>query len=235
MGTRHIIQVIKDNKTLISQYGQYDGYPEGQGVDVLNFVRNMDSDAFGIKVSNCEYPPASELENATVEDYPTMSRTMSAGILQYIQDSTEPVPLLVDLDFMNDSLFCEWVYVIDLDNDKLEVYEGFNKSPVPKTNRFQLAEGEIPTPSYAGGNTYYPVVLVKEYDFDNLPSDAQFIRECDPPEEDEELFTNEAVLPNVIRALREQGGGTSQEDKLLNSMLNYIEANVDDFLESIED
>jgi len=122
-----------------------------------------------------------------------------------------------------------------VDNDKLEVYTGFNHNPVPKGNRFQVPEGETVKPQYEGAELYYPVVLVKEYDLDNLPSNAQFIRECDPSEDAEELFTNEAVLPNVIGALRAQGGGTSQEDKLLNHMLNYIEANKEDFLEAIED
>lgn len=40
MGTRHIIKVRKNGKDWISQYGQWDGYPTGQGIDVMEFVRN---------------------------------------------------------------------------------------------------------------------------------------------------------------------------------------------------
>jgi len=233
MGTRHIIQVIKDNKTVVSQYGQWDGYPEGQGAAVLNFLKTMDRPVFELKVGNCIYPDAAVLENATIEDYPTMSRSMSTEILQHIQDSTEPVPLLLNMDFMNDSLFCEWVYVIDLDNDKLEVYEGFNKKPVPETNRFQCDEPH--TPNYDGAETYYPVVLVKEYDLNDLPTEAVFIRECDPPEGEEEQLSQEDVFLGVVDVLRETTTASSQQDVMLNHMLNYLKANKDDFLEAIED
>ena len=40
MGTRHIIKVKKDGKTWISQYGQWDGYPTGQGAHVCEFIRD---------------------------------------------------------------------------------------------------------------------------------------------------------------------------------------------------
>ena len=31
--------------------------------------------------------------------------------------------------FLADSLFCEWAYIVNLDSEKLEVYRGFNKDP----------------------------------------------------------------------------------------------------------
>ncbi len=40
MGTRHIIKVVRNGKTWISQYGQWDGYPTGQGCAVLEFIRD---------------------------------------------------------------------------------------------------------------------------------------------------------------------------------------------------
>ena len=40
MGTRHLICAHKDGKYPIAQYGQWDGYPEGQGVDVLSFLHS---------------------------------------------------------------------------------------------------------------------------------------------------------------------------------------------------
>lgn len=32
-------------------------------------------------------------------------------------------------NFLSDSLFCEWAYIIDLDTKKLEIYKGYNKDP----------------------------------------------------------------------------------------------------------
>ena len=40
MGTRHLIAVQLDGEYKIAQYGQWDGYPEGKGIDVLHFLRN---------------------------------------------------------------------------------------------------------------------------------------------------------------------------------------------------
>ena len=37
MGTRHLIAVMADGKYQVAQYGQWDGYPSGQGVSVLTF------------------------------------------------------------------------------------------------------------------------------------------------------------------------------------------------------
>lgn len=41
MGTRHLIAVCIDGKYPIAQYGQFDGYPEGAGVDILNILRTI--------------------------------------------------------------------------------------------------------------------------------------------------------------------------------------------------
>ena len=41
MGTRHFVGVIADGKYKIAQYGQFDGYIEGQGATVLEFLSNM--------------------------------------------------------------------------------------------------------------------------------------------------------------------------------------------------
>lgn len=40
--------------------------------------------------------------------------------------------MIDDSEFLNDSLFCEWTYIINLDNEQFEVYRGFNKDPSAK-------------------------------------------------------------------------------------------------------
>ena len=40
MGTRNLTLVKdKEGKTKVAQYGQWDGYPEGQGSTILNFIK----------------------------------------------------------------------------------------------------------------------------------------------------------------------------------------------------
>jgi len=78
--------------------------------------------------------------------YPAFSRDTCAGILGLIYDGKEkrsvrtekgewknktfthkPVRELDDQrSFASDSLFCEWAYVVDMDNEMLEIYQGFN-------------------------------------------------------------------------------------------------------------
>jgi hypothetical protein len=38
MGTRNVTMVILDQEIKVAQYGQWDGYPTGQGKTVLNFL-----------------------------------------------------------------------------------------------------------------------------------------------------------------------------------------------------
>ena len=40
MGTRHLICAISDDEYRIAQYGQWDGYPEGQGAAILEFLKD---------------------------------------------------------------------------------------------------------------------------------------------------------------------------------------------------
>ncbi len=44
MGTRHIVEVIKDNKTVIRQYGQWDGYAETAAYELRNFIKKHGAD-----------------------------------------------------------------------------------------------------------------------------------------------------------------------------------------------
>jgi len=65
-------------------------------------------------------------------------------------------------DFVRDSLFCEWAYVIDMDSREVEVYEGFNKSPVPAGERFSDPD------SCSGKAEYFPVRLVAKAPFEEV-------------------------------------------------------------------
>jgi hypothetical protein len=64
--------------------------------------------------------------------------------------------------FAADSLFCEWAYVINLDNDTLEIYKGFNTKRLSKEERFYYLNSLI------SENKYKPVKHVKTYKFSEL-------------------------------------------------------------------
>lgn len=142
MGTRHLIEVIVNGETKVAQYGQWDGYPEGQGEGVCSFIETLsDLEAFKKAVeklrfltgqeikdrwTECGADPESSFVNmevATKHDdrWPWLSRDCGSNILKMIAEG------LVDgLDdassFKDDGLFCEFRYVLDLDNETLGCY-----------------------------------------------------------------------------------------------------------------
>ena len=114
-------------------------------------------------------------------EYPYLSRNHGAEILQMIYDSVGKVVLQNSISFAADSLFCEWAYLIDLDKNVLEVYEGFNQTPLEDGQRFK----DLVNVEYSTG-TYYPIRHVKTYPLDELPTDEDFVKELEPKEEEEE-------------------------------------------------
>lgn len=195
MGTRNLACVVKDGQYKLARYSQWDGYPEGQGMGILSFLRNAFNrpqfEAGLAKIKevtdsqlkqmwtacgadpNCDLVTMEVAEKFKVE-HPELSRDPAHQvILQGIQDGkvewSNP-----DLNFAANSLFCEWCYVIDLDKNTFEIYKGFNQSPLDPSERF----ANLPLRDKAGnGDQYYPVRFVKKYSLRRLPSPKTFLRD----------------------------------------------------------
>lgn len=181
MGTRNLIAVQFNGEYKIAQYGQWDGYPEGQGATVLNFLKKVNMEEFKQAVSGCHYLTNDELKKRNVpnwqEIYPELSRDAGADILNLVLFEGKR-QLKNSIDFAEDGLFCEWAYIIDLDRMKFEIYKGFNREPLSKDDRFYY--DKIPD------NGYYPVSKIQEYDISALPEEEVFIADCNGNEDDEE-------------------------------------------------
>lgn len=70
-------------------------------------------------------------------------------------------------NFVRDSLFCEWGWIINLDDGVLEVYRGFQK----RKHRKGRYAGPAQKRAYKGAETYYPIALVATFPLDALPDD----------------------------------------------------------------
>lgn len=181
MGTRHLIFVVSGGEYRIAQYGQWDGYPSGQGTTVLDFLRTSDLLAFKSKCEATKWLHEEAAQGMSDEDQeklfkanPQWSRDNGAKILGIVLNAPEGIVLRNSISFANDSLMCEWAYVIDLDLGVLEVYKGFNVfNPV---GRFVSDKKDA--------QGYYPVTLVKSYLLDALPNDEEFVKELDSPEDE---------------------------------------------------
>lgn len=196
MGTRNLTLVQKDNEIKVAQYGQWDGYPSGNGIVVLDFLKTTNLDTFKERLENtkiidevelkelwvdCGADPDSKFVTLDVSDkfnalHPSLSRDTGAGILDLILKSQKKVLLTNSYNFAKDGLFCEWAYLVNLDTNELEVYVGFNKEPLNKEERFYFD-------GYVSESGYTPIKLVKKYDLNNLPTNEVFIKELESSEE----------------------------------------------------
>jgi hypothetical protein len=158
MGTRNLICVVSDDQYKVAQYCQWDGYLTGQGHTICDFIQNtLDKEKFKQALNECEFITQEELHKRSIECgatergftleawntwksfYPELCRDTGADILSLIQDQGKR-KLYNQLNFAGNSLFCEWAYVIDLDNEILEIYKGFNQDQLNESERFKDLE-----------------------------------------------------------------------------------------------
>lgn len=180
MGTRNLTVVIHDSEVKVAQYGQYDGYPKGQGNTVYNFCKEHLSDQrkrnrFIKKLNKIEFLNVkSELYENKFNDLtnnPGLTRNTAAEILYHIATTDhDKVYLVNQIEFAADSLYNEWTYVIDLDRNTLEVYTGFVKEPLKECERFKYLE-----PKSEHG--FFPVKLIKSFSLNNLISERMYLLE----------------------------------------------------------
>lgn len=183
MGTRNLTMVIDQNgNKKIAQYGQWDGYPSGQGATVLNFFRDKENvqklidklpivrflefdgrdkefiDNYNSNTSKWSNEP----DNRTPEQiqwFKTyMTRDLGAMILYSVINSNDAEILLLDQEYtakstINHRSMIEWTYVVNLQENKLKVHSTLDFPPI------------------------------KEYDLDNLPDLETFINDFNDEEE----------------------------------------------------
>jgi hypothetical protein len=208
--------VVSEGEYRIAQYGQWDHYPSGQGVDILKFCQEHmtnaeDMQRFRNNLKDIQWVDESNVERirkAQEEDryeaFPYLTRDHGSDILLYVFAYPDQRPSLCkktfgspdwglapgkaelilknSLDFIKDSLFCEWAYVLDLDKMQLEVYKGFNTFPVPPGQRFSEMEPEKPDHC---DTQYYPCVEERIWKFDALPTKEDFLKILEPNEGEE--------------------------------------------------
>lgn len=184
MGTRNLTCVYVDGQYKVAQYGQWDGYPSGQGIDLLNILHNLDLTKLKEAVRNCRFLTKDEINELADDDewlkkYPQLSRDNGAKIVKLVYENNG-LTVQNQINFAADSLFCEWAYVVDLDKNLLEVYKGFNKTPNLTTDdRFFFLLSEY------DGKGYYPIKIVATFDLNHLPDDKQFIDHFKTADEEE--------------------------------------------------
>ena len=143
MSTRGAVGIIYNNEEKIG-YNHFDSYPAGLGNELLMFLKCKTVNELKSIFSNI-----------------TIMKNSDNDVWNW-QKHTFNTEFLDQHNFLNDSLFCEFAYLINLDTNKFEVYEGFNKNPnaagrYAKNTLYKDDE-----------KVYYGVKLVKEIELTDL-------------------------------------------------------------------
>lgn len=197
MGTRGLTGFYLDGEAKLA-YMQYDSYPSGAGVHALTWVKNnVISHGYGkyaLKTGVADrirairlvlengIPTAEQrkdLENytdakvSTGTDWYSTLRNCQGLPGDYINAGYMPG----NKEFGEDSLMCEWAYVIDIDKGALDVYSGFNTQGKPTEGLWAGSDSDYET----GDDHYYAMRLLWSIPFEKAytvePSD--FASACD--------------------------------------------------------
>ena len=166
MGTRNLTMVIDHKgKTKIAQYGQWDGYPSGVGVNVLSFIKDenlfdklksnlhkvrfldeegIDKDFFDSYNKNApEY--SNQPDNRTDEQKRWFStycnRDLAEEVLTNVAKSNDNEILLVNREeTAKGDGWVEYSYVINLKENTFSVYNHIDEEPIKVYNLNDLPE-----------------------------------------------------------------------------------------------
>jgi len=172
-------------------YNHCDSYPTELGIAVLTFIRNTPIKKLKIiaekialiqkndiptheqKEKYKKYADLSVAEQSLDDWYCLLKK--SQGNLGAYKDGL--IHMIDSIEFLFDSLFCEWAYIINLDTNNLEVYRGFNKDPT--------SSGRYASKSH-DDKAYYGVSLILEIPLIDIGkmSKAKIFKLCEKIESD---------------------------------------------------
>ena len=178
MGTRGLFGLRKGGVDKTT-YNHYDSYPDGLGYEMADFIINHSADNMlelydKIEmVDECVSPtteqimlcreyadPDFSVSEQSAYDWYCLTRGLQGNLAKaYKMVSQCGVTYMMDRrDFIRDSLFCEYAYIINLDDRVLELYTGFQRK-LQEGNRYGTAPNE-------GG--YYPCKLLDRIPFSEI-------------------------------------------------------------------
>lgn len=206
MSTRGVLGLFSGGVTKAT-YNHSDSYPTGLGKDTAEEltealktigIDKMRSNFKKIKMIKDEDKQPSNTDIKKYNDYANthvggpMSNDVVLTWYQLLRETQgtlmpyykgEVVHMIDGKSFIGSGLYCEWVYIVNLDTEELEVYKGFQRV---KHNEGRYANMR----GYKAydGTQYYPAKLIRTYPFDNLPKENEWkIREEEEDNEQEKV------------------------------------------------
>lgn len=178
MSTRGLYGIRKNGVDKCT-YNHSDSYPSWLGRKVLEFcanntIENLEKFFNKIELVDESSKPTEEqikkcveagyyngvVSTKSVDDWYCLLRNLQGNFDEYqnlIDDEAKTIFMTDCISFIKDSLFCEYAYIINLDDEVLEFYEGFQKE-AQKGNRYGETEED----------GYYPCKLVFAISLDEI-------------------------------------------------------------------
>ncbi|HBD95376.1 MAG TPA: hypothetical protein DC057_14505 [Spirochaetia bacterium] len=192
MGTRGVYGFYKDNVDKLT-YNHSDSYPSWLGKEIVNFVKSTsieelnqifdkiilvdeDDEPTAEQIKDCEEFTNLGVSNQSIYDWYCLLREAQGNLSAYKSD----LRYMIDgKDFIKDSLFCEWGYVINLTSNILEIYKGCQRKRNSKNNRYRDDTPHVTQPYFStdfSGKTkkiskkeFYSCEIIQTFPLDNIP------------------------------------------------------------------
>jgi hypothetical protein len=176
MGTRGSVG-FRVNKQDRVQYNHFDSYPSGLGNDVLKFIQSStleelkqvansielvreDVKPTAEQIKNCEAWTYLGVSSGSTDEWYCLLRNAQGDLNAY----RNGLKYMIDgKSFLLDSLFCEYAYIINTDNNTLEFYSGFNKKVLLTKGRYASKRD-----MESRDNGYYGVALVGKFKLNDI-------------------------------------------------------------------
>jgi len=180
MGTRgligfHYLGVTK------AQYNHFDSYPDALGQQAIQDLQEHDLTIDQLRalfigivlVANDRERPTLEqqqryrkfadtnVSTSSLDDWYCLLRNTQDGLAAWLSGDCQHMQ--DGADFIDSSLFCEYAYIVDLDEGRFEAYQGFQRQP--------HQQGRYAREDAVDG--YYPCALVASWPLDRLPTTAE--------------------------------------------------------------
>jgi hypothetical protein len=216
MGTRNLTMVISNGETKVAQYGQWDGYPSGQGVNILGFLQSLGTDKRVKEILLKEYKKSGKaredvkeflkLKNLSIEIFKERLESLSFFNKEEIDLINEDFNKTIkERPYLSRDIASEILWkIIEGNVDKLFSHEDFAGDSLFCEWAYVIDLDKNTFEVYKGYNTktideterffylqkeeeeYKPVILLKSYDLNNLPRLEEFLELEEKEEEEEE-------------------------------------------------
>jgi hypothetical protein len=216
MGTRNLTMVINKGETKVAQYGQWDGYPSGQGANILNFLTFLGTDKNSKDKILKEHKENDwarnnvkeflKLKNLSIETFKESLESLSFFNEEEIDLINKDFDKsLKQRPYLSRNTASEILWQIAEGNvDKLVNHENFAGDSLFCEWAYVIDLDKNTFEVYRGFNTtkideterffhlqkeegeYKPVTLLKSYDLYNLPTLEEFLK-IENEEEEEEV------------------------------------------------